>query len=1295
MYNDSNKTVISNSYEVKSRNINILEHNEEEEGNEDEVDDDDNKNEEIRVYNKQGNNIYNNSISLNNNNTRYNSRLKCETETQPSFSYSTYNSSLSKKQILDKPSSSNMESLPKLKRLPIYSHRSNIEPSVSNASLQNVIEEEGQTEDETVDEITLPIVENEDINNESGNTPSESEGSVSSYALRPNFEGRDVRNDKHNDKFDMPYCSFRDQNKTLSRSSTGINFSSHLQTEKSLFSDKNLSSLNNSTMSLNSWTRRPSFNANLYGSTSALSDSRLMNIKSPFYNGRTMYGGSSTYRKNLDQFQKSAKVPVQIRPSSSLSKSSNNSGSENNPALSNTAKRILELMNQFTSPLLDAKKMANSNVSKILPLSKRQRFSEDELQLNRSIKLNYAKTPYQRVENKKEINKSLTTELQIPTVTQLLQMKNINKDNEQVRQLADGSKNILNTRVEYQLPAMIDETDAEKQNVKQLNKIKTKISSIRQDKQSKINDIKPPELKLPNISLPEMKNIPKIDIEINKPVENVTKPIKNFEFKSLNPIKDTNVSFKFSEPIKIGSENIATSIPSNLNAFKFRDPIFINEMEKKMNSSSKILNLNSSDNLSSKPVNKVPELKSGNVLDALKKFAESKKENSEPLNKIMPITNSFGDKFKPNSNTWECTMCMIRNDNKLIKCLACETPKEPEKKESTPQLTQTINSNQNDEKFKQIVTQQKSKWECSDCMTYNDQSADKCACCSKVKEGVNPNTTDNKAITKDISVNQSDTFKQLVAKQNEKWECSTCLTRNDAVRIKCVCCEQVKPGSESVPNFSFGSKPTGNFTFGVQNNLKESKSETVKSNFTFGIPQSNANVVNTKTTPSTVGFTFGAQPQTSTTLTSTSGGFSFGSQKPSTETKAPPTFTFGNFANKDSSTPSNTVNADPIKTNNAQDGSVKDSKISTSDSDTKVSTASTGGFVFGSKSAIIKPTEIISNSTISDTKNLPKSLFGGVPLKNLSEVGTTKTNESNLFKITENPIQTIVGETSSLETKSHTINFGLPKTTVEGSSLTNTTNSSSFSFGTSSTFVPQTTSVTDLNVAKENLLNTSSSTSVKFSTDNIQESNKFKTTDSSIVKLDGKSDQDKQVTQPINIFETAKTDKSAFSFSTPTSNTITATNVTSTSLFKFDATNTPPAATTSTLTFGNFNSPSTQAFSQTQATTPIFGNVTHTAEKRPLPAFEAGTSSFGQSSNKPFGTPVFGSSAVSTTQTSTFATPSTAFGSTPPVPAFGSTSTPIFGTPFGGKPQNSSEPEQKKALFTFGGNTNTEVRFII
>lgn len=310
---------------------------------------------------------------------------------------------------------------------------------------------------------------------------------------------------------------FGNRNKTIRLSNQGINFNSHLQTEKSLFSDKNMSSsLNNSTTSLNSWTRRQSFNPSLYGSSSALSDSRLLNINSPFYKGRTMYGGASAYSKRESRLQKTYSVPVQIKPSSSLSTLSSSTTSltpsapADTTALSTTAKRILDLMNQFTSPLTDVKKMSHLNNNKS---------QQQELNSSRNgRRLQQPQTPYSRPGPIKQTSptQSRLSELQIPSISQLLQLKKLqNNTTERVRQIASHSKSVLNKpAVEQEVYKLPEQSNDSNTNNKHVSKVREKRykSALRSEKTNENEQIA--DVKLPEISLPMFKTIPKIDIAL-------------------------------------------------------------------------------------------------------------------------------------------------------------------------------------------------------------------------------------------------------------------------------------------------------------------------------------------------------------------------------------------------------------------------------------------------------------------------------------------------------------------------------------------------------------------------------------------------------------------------------------------------------------------------------------------------------------------------------------------------------------------------------------------------------------
>ncbi|KAK4316592.1 hypothetical protein Pmani_012263 [Petrolisthes manimaculis] len=102
--------------------------------------------------------------------------------------------------------------------------------------------------------------------------------------------------------------------------------------------------------------KRPRFNVSMYGAPildekSVLSDSFKA---SPFYPGKTMYGGASAYRRTRIQ----TNTPIQQTTRTQVKpKSSEDVGSEDGGGLSQAARRILESLEQMSTPISDAKRM--------------------------------------------------------------------------------------------------------------------------------------------------------------------------------------------------------------------------------------------------------------------------------------------------------------------------------------------------------------------------------------------------------------------------------------------------------------------------------------------------------------------------------------------------------------------------------------------------------------------------------------------------------------------------------------------------------------------------------------------------------------------------------------------------------------------------------------------------------------------------------------------------------------------------------------------------------------------------
>ncbi|XP_029734227.1 nuclear pore complex protein Nup153 isoform X1 [Aedes albopictus] len=801
--------------------------------------------------------------------------------------------------------------------------------------------------------------------------------------------------------------------------STGdLCFSSHLETEKSLFALKN-----------SGQSGRPAFNASLYGSTTSLGSSNSsLFANSPFYNGRTMYGGASAYSSRRDARQKALRVPVQIRPSSSLSNfsSSNTSLASDTSALSNTAKRILEILNQRSGPLTEARKLGSSlSLNSTLSSSKvpglvqaRKRFNEEDLSMNRSIRMSSPRTPYSRPmsatgSSSSSINKPLSTELQIPTMSQLLQMKRLQTNTESARRMATESSGstILNEPTQYKLPSA--ESDDTNNNVKHTSKMRNKLHRIREESHTERGSNAPvPQVNLPEVQLAGLKSVPKFDIQlpVSKAVETGDKP-KTVAPKATN--NNNNNVYKFSSPTKLDVAGAGSSTASkSRNNFKFSDPEPLRDGKSNSSSSSstpappslKLGGFQFNPELAkpkaavpasqSSPVKAPLPLKSGSCLDALKgssavpelKTGSCLDVLSKPV-ALAPLGNGsasgFGSAFKlTGSNKWECDTCMVRNDQDKTKCVSCETPKPGSKPEATPAKSSfsfgsapTPAAVSTDSGFKALVAQQSAKWECSDCMTRNDSDKLKCVCCEKAKPGAAAASTPaavpaaiKSMFSMPVSSSSSDQgFKALVAQQSaNKWECSACMTRNEASRSKCACCEQAKPGStpEDAPTFSFGSTPASSssgakFSFGVP----PSSDAAPKTGFSFGVPPANS----TASAPASAstGFTFGSVTSTTNTTNSEDKPkFSFGSGTSAAKIATPASGSGFSFGIKPAATsdttdsPKPTEKAEspkPAPTGGFSFGSKPASSAASKTSEAVTSTTTTSGFSFGSPSS--KPAE--------------------------------------------------------------------------------------------------------------------------------------------------------------------------------------------------------------------------------------------------------------------------------------------------------------------------------------------------
>lgn len=117
-------------------------------------------------------------------------------------------------------------------------------------------------------------------------------------------------------------------------------------------------------------------------------------------------------------------------------------------------------------------------------------------------------------------------------------------------------------------------------------------------------------------------------------------------------------------------------------------------------------------------------------------------------------------KLKPTKNQagkWQCKTCMLRMDENMKTCVACNTNRPGKIVQECPISASSAGD----------------KWECTVCMLINKNSDKICAACQ--------------------SPSQGEIVPILPLKVNNEWECPACLLRNKSVLPKCAACDSVKP----------------------------------------------------------------------------------------------------------------------------------------------------------------------------------------------------------------------------------------------------------------------------------------------------------------------------------------------------------------------------------------------------------------------------------------------------------------------------------------------------------------------
>ncbi|XP_046734727.1 nuclear pore complex protein Nup153-like [Diprion similis] len=1114
-----------------------------------------------------------------------------------------------------------------------------------------------------------------------------------------------------------------------------LNYTNHLQSPRSLFLDSNPRD------SLSS--RKPSFNASVMNNSLERGQS-----SSPFYNGNTTFGGANMagfQRRGRTLFNSTNELQLKVPNRTNIQVKSPNVTGVDSSGMSQTAKRILEALEHFSSPILDAKKIpmnANNN-SSLIGGRKRQR---DE-----------GCTPLARVGLR-----HLTRELTVPTVPDLLKLRR----RQRLQDTTVAARRIVSARSapppspqEYRLRSDDDEKS------KYSGKVKAK------GKTDLDEDCVTDTVNLPNVTLP-ISTLPTFDIKLPVITSNMAKGVKDELFKFASPIKVTDTTrnlksinnFTFSKPINASVKDSAEGSHSLSKTLTLES----DTSSASFSSSNNFMwsNTSTAPKLKEKPKEDVvvdgiktsSKLKTGSVMDVLGKKSDLLTDSNKPVvgmwecnqclmknnqhepqcigckasksvskgdkttentpasssltdTQSKPVTTDcFGSQFKTSASHWECSNCATSNKQTDVKCTLCATSRSESIKAPTIGSTSSLVPEPVKSDLMEKFKPPEGSWECPGCMLRNRSSVETCPCCNASKPGslkvspkrVSANSGFLTAILNPSGnqlANNTDSAEKTKSTDQDLWECLNCKQKNSKATLTCPCISASKSDSKSTPMSGFGDKfkkPEGVWT--CDDCMVQNKADVIEC-----VACSAVRPGSKKVAKSTSATGSGSSVQFSFGIPENAGGFKFGIDK-------------------------------------------SDEKV-----DANKPVPSSTGFSFGAKTDSPKA----GGFTFGVPQNSSGFTFGVVDKEKNKFEQKTDTKEENAVQNVSKKRSLNVDEPKNQAPFS----FGIPKTEESKSSaekqftfgaqpVANTIAKQPFSFGTVKTETP----VDKKDTLPEVYLTGPNTESQKLN---------FSAPTSDAPAAILANDQSSSITtkSPINTDITKSAENPTFgttnvpvSHSGGSTVTTTAVSVPTSGLFTFGSATTIPSqpeavpsqavqsfgqnpvpAPTSAPTSSMFMFGSTkQASASTTATTshpdkseiisfgstnsPAFNSVTST------PRFESNENkqapSFGVTDNKPgslFGAgetkaPVFGapqdnnkmippfgsikktSSTTFNSQTPAFGVSSstTAFGSA--APAFGTTSTPAFGTNptpniFGTSKLAETAPSSASGLFAFGGNS--------
>ncbi|XP_055949268.1 nuclear pore complex protein Nup153-like isoform X2 [Argiope bruennichi] len=591
---------------------------------------------------------------------------------------------------------------------------------------------------------------------------------------------------------------------------------------------------------------QPAFNVNAFVAPSKVNQQIDRKLASPFYRGKTSFGGASSTLK-----MPVSTAPYQIeRPSRNQIKVRSNQPEDSLEGMSSAAKRILLTLEKMSSPVIDVKKIPNTNKSPVdLSL----------YMMPPKHRSNVVSTPAGTPKGPPIANISSISKL---TTLKSCGMRKFQNSTMDSLPLPSEEKN--------KVPADIFQTDSLQQIplAKGGGKMKSKMLKQHQPSAGSSSfELEPaplPNIPLSISTLPTFSFGPKPDRSseiLNKigndfvfssPIEVLPKvPVHNNNLTVILPPgswecyvclvrnssdKQKCVACEAARPSKTSSSGLTDS-----KSFKFSSPITYEFSSSSTSQTTTTSTFTFSSSCSATSSFFTPVTSSvTSVNNTTEQKAPPLIETSTPKPSISEFKLSV---FNP-PGSWECDVCLVRNTSDKQKCVACETPR-PSKTNMSGTKDQKgfkFNSPLNYEVSSSSTSQTTTT---TSTFTFGSNSSATSTFFTPVSNAVTSvnSTLEPKAaplIETSAPKPSISEFKLPVFNPPGSWECDVCLVRNTSDKQKCVACETLRPsktnmsGLKDPGSFQFNSPITFKFGSSIITLTTAATTTTETSTFTFG-----------------------------------------------------------------------------------------------------------------------------------------------------------------------------------------------------------------------------------------------------------------------------------------------------------------------------------------------------------------------------------------------------------------------------------------------------------------------------